>query len=237
MVREKPFKNKKRKLEKNFKEQKLEKNFKKSKGEEKMKEELKSRVFPLNLQLFAEDPKEDKENDETGKKETQQEDIDYYKSLYENEKKKNDLLSKEAKDYKLKLRGKESEEEAKKREEEETKQAFQEELENLRRENKIFKLKSELSKGGILKSKDIEDIVSARYEEDDVQFANSINKIISDMLKEKENSLKSELRKNGKFIDGYKSEKDSEENEIEQMISSINKGQGNREILQKYKRN
>lgn len=88
MVREKPYKNKKQKLEKNLKEQ-----------GEKMKNKFR---FPLNIQCFAEEPTDGEPNPSSGSKTYSEEEYNQLLAELEKQKSLKDKYSSEIADYKKK---------------------------------------------------------------------------------------------------------------------------------------
>lgn len=171
----------------------------------------KTRLLPIRLQLFAEGEEE--------------QEVDY-KALYEKMKSEKDKASKEASDFKKKLRDKETAEETKAREEEAEKIKVQEDLAKLIKENQIYKLKSNLAKDSVLNGDEIDKIVEARLGEDDSNFAKVLNDIIKKKLADKESAVLKELKRTGRTPNGSTNENNS--NEAEDMAKRIAQNKANR---------
>lgn len=172
------------------------------------------KLLPLNLQLFAEGGDEDTSKDD--------EQIDY-KALYEKAKAEKDKASKEASDYKKALKAKETEEEAKKREKEENDKKFMEDLEKLKQENRIYKFKNELSKGGFLDAEDIENLSKVRLDEDDSNFAKTLNSIIDKKLKSQKEDLMKEFKRTGRVPDGSSGGDNDSALDLAKRLAQLNK--------------
>ena len=146
-------------------------------------------LLPLRLQLFGDEGEDgDQEPD--------------YKALYEKAKAEKDKASKEASDFKKRLKEKETAEETKNREDESKRIEMEENIAKLIKENQEYKLKSNLSKDNILTAEEIGKIVEARFSEDDSVFADTINQIIKTKLEQKEQTLRDEFKRNGRVPNG-----------------------------------
>lgn len=145
------------------------------------------KLFPLDLQLFAEDGGNDGGNgSETPKKYTQEE-FDKLVAERDKYKKANDNLSKENADYKRKAKDKLTEDE---RIAEEQK-AKEEELANTRKELLTIKMSKELMSSGF-DEKAINEILEKFNGEDSVEFARTLSKHINNLV---ENVRKEEKTK------------------------------------------
>ncbi len=166
------------------------------------------KLLPFNIQLFADGDEPEVEID--------------YKELYLKAKAEKDKASKEASDYKKALKSLESEEQTKKRELEAETQRQQEEMENLKRENRLFKFKSEISKGGYFDSEDIENLTNARLNDNDTDFAEIINQIVEKKLKKQKEDLMTEFKRNGRIPNGSSGGSSTEDSVLE-MVKRIAK--------------
>lgn len=179
-------------------------------------------LLPLRLQLFTEgDGEGDQEVD--------------YKALYEKTKAEKDKASKEASDYKKALKAKETEEETKAREDEAKRLEVEENLAKLMKENQIFKLQNQLQKGNVLSSDDINKIVEARYTDDDSAFANTLNEIITNKIKEKEASLRDEFKRTGRVPNGSSNNNQNNDDvEFAKKLAEKHKTRPNRDKFSQF---
>lgn len=144
-------------------------------------------LLPLNIQLFAGEG-----DDGDGDKDPNNDDKTDYKALYEKMKAEKDKASKEASDYKKALKAKESDEERKAREDKER----QEEIDKILLENKTYRLANELSKGDTFTNEEVQKIVEARQNDDDVAFASALNEIIKAKLEAQKTEIIKEFKRN-----------------------------------------
>lgn len=176
-------------------------------------------LLPLNIQLFAGegDDGDGKEKDPNKEKD----DNTDWKALYEKMKADKDKASKEASDYKKQLREKETEDEKKAREDKE----LLDEIEKIKLENKSYRLANELSKGDNFTSEEVQKIVEARQNDDDVAFATALNEIIKAKLEAQKTQIINEYKRNPNVPGGSNGggSKDDSATELAKRLGSNNK--------------
>lgn len=214
MVREKPFKTKEHKLEKNYKEQ------------EKTKME-KSKFYRFNIQMFAEGDQEPEVTPTEPTIEDLKAEIEKQRLEIEKQKKEKDKYSKELGDLKKAQVAKLSVEE----QEKQARQELEEQLKQAQLEINSTKMSKEFLKIGF-DEKTITDLVKVANEQDVISFIQALSTPIMNLIEnvrkeEKANFLKSSYLPNGSNPNGNKGidpiiqqmlDKQKEENKARKLI-------------------